>query len=84
MKVRATEVGWIGLKLRQIGDEFDIDEREFSDKWMEKVEKDAEPEEHKQEIRVEVAPVEPTGKAYPEMPSEPLVRRGRERPRKLT
>ena len=38
IKVRATERGYFGDKIRNDGDEFSIDnEKEFSKRWMEKV-----------------------------------------------
>ena len=40
VRVRATEVGFFGDRLWAVGDEFDIQKKEqFSDRWMEKVEK---------------------------------------------
>ncbi len=37
VKVKATQKGYFGGKLRQEGDTFSINEKEFSKKWMEKV-----------------------------------------------
>lgn len=37
MLVRATKQGYFDLKRRAIGDEFEVAEKLFSDKWMEKV-----------------------------------------------
>lgn len=42
IKVKATERGWLGNRIREIGDEFEIaDEKAFSKKWMVRVDKPA-------------------------------------------
>ena len=38
MKVRATKLGYYKLLRRHPGEEFEIPEKLYSDKWMEKVE----------------------------------------------
>lgn len=44
MRIRAKVMGYYDLKRRYPGDEFDIEnEKEFSKRWMEKVNPDEEP-----------------------------------------
>jgi len=37
VKVKATQKGYLGGKLRKEDDTFKVNEKEFSEKWMEKV-----------------------------------------------
>lgn len=40
MKVRATQIGFYGTRRRYPGDEFSIQDSEFSKSWMEKADED--------------------------------------------
>lgn len=70
MRVRATALGFYGNQRRRIGDEFTIrSEKDFSEKWMEKIEARAPRKEAKKPQRKAAAkpkgPQTPTGDAQP-------------------
>jgi len=43
MKVRATKTGYIHNHFKNVDDEFEVTEKQFSEKWMEKIEDEEKP-----------------------------------------